>query len=245
MSAETVLVLGATSGIAKAVAQVLAKRGCGLIIAGRNEEELRRHASDLEIRYGVKARAEVFDALDYEGHGAFVERCGPLDGVVLCYGYMTDQAETQRDFAAARRTIEVNFLSAVSLLMPLANAFEARGQGWIAAISSVAADRGRQSNYTYGASKAALSAYLQGLRNRLFPRGVHVLEIKPGFVDTPMTRGLLNPKSPLVASPERVAVAIDKAIRKRKDVAYTPWFWWGIMTIIRSIPELLFKRLKL
>jgi short-subunit dehydrogenase len=127
----------------------------------------------------------------------------------------------------------------------VANYLEERGRGYIAAVSSVAGDRGRQSNYTYGASKAGLSAYLQGLRNRLHPAGVHVLTVKPGFVDTPMTHGLVNPDSPLVASPEQVAADVDLAIRKRKDVIYTRWFWRAVMLVIGSIPERVFKRLKL
>ena len=118
-----------------------------------------------------------------------------------------------------------------------ANHLERRGAGYLAAISSVAGDRGRQSNYTYGIAKAGLTAYLQGLRNRLFHAGVHVLTINPGFTDTPMTRGKVDPKSPMVASPERVARDIDRTIRKRRNVLYTPWFWGPIMMIIRLVPE--------
>ena len=145
----------------------------------------------------------------------------------------------------ARRAIDLNFTSAVALLAPLASYLEGRRSGYLAAISSVAGDRGRQSNYTYGAAKAGLTAYLQGLRNRLYRSGVHVLTIKPGFVDTPMTRGLVNPNSPLVASPKRVARDIDRAIRRRRNTIYTPWFWRPIMLVVRLVPEFIFKRLKL
>lgn len=247
---ENVLILGATSGIARALGHVLAQRGCRLILAGRKGEELDKMAADLRIRYQAEAAVEPFEALDFAGHAAFLDRCtgrfsGDLTGVILCYGYMTTQAEADTDFGKARHTLDVNFTSPVSILSLAANYLERRRSGYLAVISSVAGDRGRQSNYTYGASKAGLSAYLQGLRNRLYRTGVHVLTIKPGFVDTPMTQGLVNPQSPLVATPERVARDIDRAIRKRKDVLYTPWFWWGIMTVIRSIPELIFKRLQL
>jgi decaprenylphospho-beta-D-erythro-pentofuranosid-2-ulose 2-reductase len=248
--AEKVLILGASSGIARALGRVMAERGVELVLAGRRLEDLQRDASDLGIRGGHPARAIQFEALEFDDHAAFYERAkelagGAFDGVVLAYGYMTDQETTEKDFAEARRTVDVNFTSALSILNVVASDMEARRSGWIAAISSVAADRGRQSNYTYGASKAGLSAYLGGLRNRLHRSNVHVLEVKPGFVDTPMTRGLLDPSSPLVASPDTVARAIDRAIRAKRNVVYTPWFWRGIMTTIRSIPESIFKRLKL
>lgn len=247
---ENVLILGATSGIARALCLVMAERGCRLIVAGRNEDELERIAADVRVRTQTDTFVEVFDALDFEQHPAFVQRCfarfdGQLDGVVLCYGYMTDQAKTEQSFEEARRTIDVNFTSAVSILGRIANEMETRGSGYIAAISSVAGDRGRASNYTYGASKAGLSAFLGGLRNRLAKSDVHVLEVKPGFVDTPMTEGLIDPESPLVATPERIANAIDAAIRHERDIVYAPWFWKGIMKTIRSIPEPVFKRLKL
>ncbi len=250
MQPENYLILGATSGIARALCQTLAARGCGLILAGRDSAALDRLAADLKTRYQTSAACVHFDALDFDAHPAFVERCTTalgegLDGVVLCYGYMVDQSKTQSDFAEARRTLDVNLTSAVSVLEPLAAYFRGRGRGVIAGISSVAGDRGRQSNYTYGASKAGLSAYLQGLRNRLFHDGVHVLTIKPGFVATAMTDGLVNPNSPLLASPEQAARDIDRALRRRQNVLYTRWFWRPIMLIIRSIPEPIFKRLKL
>jgi short-subunit dehydrogenase len=247
--AENVLILGATSGIARALARVLADRGVHLVLAGRRIADLERDAEDLAVRTGSRPRIERFEALDFDGHAPLLDRVeratGGLDGVVVAYGAMERQDATERDFALARRTIDTNLTSVVSILGIVANRFEEARKGWIAAISSVAGDRGRQSNYTYGASKAGLSAYLQGLRNRLHPSGVHVLEVKPGFVDTPLTQGLLDPSSPLVASPETIARAIDRAIRTRRDVIYAPWFWRGIMAAVESIPEPIFKRLKL
>jgi short-subunit dehydrogenase len=141
--------------------------------------------------------------------------------------------------------IDVNYTAAVSLLNLAAVHLAQQGSGFICALSSVAGDRGRKSNFIYGSTKAALTTYLQGLRNRLFTSGVSVITIKPGFVDTAMTWGMLNPKSPLTANPERVAASIDRAILGRRNVIYVPWFWRIIMAVIRSIPEPIFKRMKL
>ena len=247
---ENILILGATSGIAKALVRRLASRGCHLLLAGRDRDELDRLAADCKARYDIDPAIDTFDAAAFADHPAFVDRClahfhGQLDTVILCHGYMTDQSNCQRDFAEAHRTIDVNYTSAVSLLELFASHFEQRKSGLIAAISSVAGDRGRQSNYLYGSAKAGLSAYLQGLRHRLYPSGVHVLTIKPGFVDTPMTAGKLKPGSPLVASPDKVARQIHRALRRKTNVLYTPRFWRPIMGIIRALPEFLFKKTKL
>jgi short-subunit dehydrogenase len=246
---ETVLVVGATSGIGNALARQLAGDGARLLLAGRATEELDRTAADLRIRHGTEVGIERFDALDFEAHPAFVDRClvrldGELDGVVVCYGDLPDADLVTSDGGEARRTIDVNLTSVVSLLTPLAEYLRQRRRGWIAVISSVAGDRGRQSNYVYGTAKGGLTVFLQGLRNRLAREGVHVLTIKPGFVATPMLRDV-DPSSPLVASPERVARDIRRAIRGRRNVVYTPWFWWPVMMIIRGIPEPIFKRLRL
>ena len=247
---ENVLIIGATSGIARALCHRLAERGCQLLLAARDLEALERMATDLTIRYGQQVATQRFEATAYDQHAMFLNACqqhfaGQLDGVIVCYGYLPDQAETQRDFNAARQTMDVNFLSVVSILNLAANSLQRQRSGYLAAISSVAGDRGRQSNYTYGASKAALTTYLQGLRNRLYPLGVHVLTIKPGFVDTPMTNGLVDPDSLLVAEPQQVARDIDRAIQRRRNVIYSPFYWRWIMTIICLIPEWLFKQLKL
>ena len=247
---ENILILGATSGIARALCHRLAKRGCRLVIAGRDADELTRIARDLEVRYDAGVFVEPFDAMDWDNHPTFFDRCvqrfdGNLSGAVLCFGYLPEQEETEVDFSELRRTVEVNFVSAVSILNRVAAHLEEQGKGFIAAISSVAGDRGRQSNYTYGAAKAALSVYLQGLRNRLQHAHVHVLTVKPGFVDTPMTQGRLNPDSLLVASPERVARDMDRGIRKGKNVVYSPWYWRAVMGAVCSIPETIFKRMKM
>jgi decaprenylphospho-beta-D-erythro-pentofuranosid-2-ulose 2-reductase len=246
---ENVLIVGATSGIARALGHELAEQGCHLMLAGRRQDELDRCAADLRTRYQTPTGTEPFEALDFESHPAFFTRCldhfaGTLHGLILCHGYMPNQTATQTNITEVRRTIDVNFTSAISLLMLAANYFEQRKSGYIVVLSSVAGDRGRMSNYTYGAAKAGLNAYLQGMRNRLQHAGVQVLTVKPGFVDTPMTHGLLNPHSPLVATPERVAREVNNAIRKRKDVIYSPGFWRVLMAIIRALPESIFKRLR-
>jgi short-subunit dehydrogenase len=244
------LVVGATSGIARALCQMMASRGCTLVLAARNDDELDCIARDIRIRHVSHVFTESFEATDFESHAAFFDRClrhvnGDLEGIILCHGYFPDQKKSETEFEEACKTVEVNFLSAMSLLHLSACYLEKRKAGYIAAISSVAGDRGRQSNYTYGASKAALNCFLQGLRNRLWHVGVHVLTIKPGFVDTRMTHGLLNPNSPLVATPEDVAKDIDTAIQRRKNVIYSRWFWRSILTAICLIPEWAFKRLRM
>lgn len=243
-----VVILGATSAMARGAANAFARRGYNLVLAARDEDEAGRLAADLRVRHGVGATALCFDALDFGGHSAFVQRCvqaadGTLAGVAFFSGYMADQKSAQECTDVARRTVDINLTAAMSLLERFAAQFEAQQSGFIAGVSSVAGDRGRQSNYIYGAAKAGFSAYLQGLRNRLHGAGVQVTTIKPGFVDTRMTWGL--PGLFLVASPQTAGEAIVKAVEKRKDTAYVPWFWRCIMAIIRLVPEWQFKRMKL
>jgi len=243
----SVLILGATSAIASALAREFAAHKFDLVLGGRNREELSALASDLSLRYGVRAGTLPFDALDTLTHAAslrsFLSEAGDtLAGAVICIGYLGDQAKGQTDWEEARLILETNFTGCVSALNILANHFELRRAGFICALSSVAGDRGRQSNYFYGAAKAGLSTYLQGLRNRLFPAHVKVITVKPGFVDTHMTYG--RPVLLLLASPERVAKGIFRAVTKGKDVVYVPWFWRFIMLMVQSIPEAIFKRLR-
>ena len=243
---EAVLILGATSAIARATAAAFAARGDTLYLASRDEDELRRIAADLHLRYGVEVRHGSFDAEATGTHEAFfrsVRAAMPdLSGVVLAFGYLGDQQEA-RDFKVAAKVIARNFTGAASILSLCADYFEPLKRGFIIGISSVAGDRGRQSNYVYGAAKGALSLYLQGLRNRLSASGVRVITIKPGFVDTAMTYGL--PGLFLVASPQSVGERIVAALGKSADVVYLPWFWRYIMLIIKHIPEPIFKRMKL
>jgi decaprenylphospho-beta-D-erythro-pentofuranosid-2-ulose 2-reductase len=247
-AAGAVIVLGAASGIGRAVADELAKRGFDLVLAGRDAEELALLAGDLRLRHGVAASCQAFDALALETHGAVVEACrlasgDSLSGAVACFGYLGDQSLAQRDPMEAKRILDTNLVGAASILGQLANHFEAKGRGFLCAISSVAGDRGRQSNYIYGAAKAGLTVFLGGLRNRLFRSGVRVVTIKPGFVDTAMTFG--RPGMFLVAKPERVARRIVEAILRGEDECYVPSFWRPVMFLVRLIPERIFKRMRL
>lgn len=241
----SVLILGATSDIAQAVAKTFAERSHDLILAARNPERLQPLASDLRIRYGVKVELKDFNAEDSKAHDAWVKAIPEIPEItVLAFGYLPDQIQAQKDWAEAARTIQVNYTGAVSILEAIAVRYEERKSGSIIGISSVAGERGRQSNYLYGSAKAGLTAYLSGLRNRLQPAGVHVITVKPGFVNTKMLAG--KETSPmLTASPEALAKAIYKGWRRRKSVLYHKTIWRWIMWVIRSVPESIFKKMKL
>ena len=240
------LILGANSSVAHAAARIFASREkAGICLASRDMDLLQKKARDLTARYGVKATAIFLDATDYSSHQGFYSNLETKpDGVLLAFGYLGDQEKAQQDFNKAKSIIETNFLGAVSLLEIIAADFEKRKAGFIIGVSSVAGERGRQSNYIYGSSKGALTLYLGGLRNRLFKSKVHVMTVLPGFIRTKMTDGLALPEK-LMASPEAVAEDIYTAYIKKKDIVYTKWFWHFIMLIIRSIPEMVFKRMRL
>ncbi|GAB4403475.1 MAG: SDR family oxidoreductase [Bacteroidia bacterium] len=242
---EPVLILGATSDIARAFAHACARQGHPLLLAARQPDRLEADVQDLKLRYGVEVSAWAFDARAYDTHVAFWTALTPRPGVVVCvFGYLGAQAQAEQDWQMAQEIIDVNYTGAASILHHAARDMEAQGRGVIIGISSVAGDRGRASNYYYGSAKAGFTAYLSGLRNRLASKGVHVLTVKPGFVDTAMTAGLPLPK-PLVAQPARVAQDIYRAMQRRRNVLYTLGVWRLIMLIIRHIPEGMFKKMKL
>ncbi len=239
------LILGATSDIAKALAHQFAEHDFHLVLAARQSERLADVVTDLEIRHNITVEAVEFDALDYASHANFYQGLSSRPDVAICvFGYLGDQETAQTDFSEAARIINSNFSGAVSILEIVAADLEERGSGTIIGFSSVAGDRGRQSNYAYGSAKAALTAYLSGLRNRLAKSNVHVITVKPGFVQTKMTANLALP-GPVTAKPEQVAEDIFKAYSKKSDVLYTPWMWRYLMLIIRNLPESIFKRLSL
>lgn len=245
---RSILVIGATSGIARACVRAWARRGDRLLLTSRDGDEAERVAGDARLLGAAVAEAFACDPVLDEAPAALLQRLktfapGGVDAVLIAYGAMFDQRQAQTDLSLVRKQIAVNLTSVVALCETLLPALPVGGV--LAVISSVAGDRGRQSNYLYGSTKAGLSAYLQGLRNRAYHEQRHVLTIKPGFVATPMTAGLLKEGSPLVAQPDQVAVDILKGIDRRCNVIYTRWFWRYIMCIITSIPEFLFKRLKL
>ena len=245
---KKVLIIGATSAIAEAAARLFAARGDALFLVARNAEHLRLIAEDLSVRGAMRAATATLDVTDFAAHETLLDAAerelGSIDIVLVAHGTLSDQDECQRSVAAMRREFDINGVSAMALLTVLANRMEARGSGTLAVISSVAGERGRQSNYVYGAAKAALSTFLGGLRQRLAKANVNVLTIKPGFVDTPMTAAI-TPKGALWAQPDRVAAGIVKAIDSGRSVVYLPWFWRWIMLVIRLIPEPVFKRIKL
>ena len=189
----------------------------------------------------------VEDLNEFDQHEAIIKQANEtLDGlntVLIAHGTLSNQAECEASYALTEQELKTNFLSTVSLLTPLANQFEKQKYGTIIVVSSVAGDRGRQSNYVYGTGKAATSAFVQGLRNRLHKSGVHVLTVKPGFVASPMTAHLKQ--GPLFASPETIGKGIYQAVLKRRNVVYLPWFWWIILTVLKHVPESIFKRLSL
>jgi decaprenylphospho-beta-D-erythro-pentofuranosid-2-ulose 2-reductase len=242
-----VLVVGATSAIAAETARVYAAYGARLFLTGRNAERLEAVAADLRVRGASAVETAVLDVTDRQRSAEAMEAAwaafGGLDVALLAHGVLPDQARCQVDTGEALAAIHVNFTAAVALLTPLANRFEASGGGCIAVITSVAGDRGRQGNYVYGAAKGGLDRFLEGLRNRLFRAGVAVVTLKPGFVDTPMTAGIA--RGPLFMSARRAGRAVHRAIERRRDVAYIPWFWRPIMAVVRALPEALFKRLRL
>lgn len=242
---QTVLILGATSAIAEAIAYAYAARGEQIILAARHVARLQTVQSDMEIRFGKKPELAEFDACRFDSHSDFYKNLSQSPDIVVCvFGYMTENELALSDFSLAKQTIDVNYTGAVSILNIAANDMAAKGKGTIIGISSVAGERGRQSNFIYGSAKAGFTAYLAGLRNYLFHKGVHVLSVKPGFVRTKMTEGMpLNPK--LTAQPAQIAKDVLKAADKKKNVLYSLWMWKYIMLIIRTIPESIFKKLKM
>jgi decaprenylphospho-beta-D-erythro-pentofuranosid-2-ulose 2-reductase len=237
-----VLVLGATSAIAQQVARAYAERGAALFLVARSEARLLAVADDLRVR-GGQVETAVADLDDEAVHEELLARAAPLGIVFLAYGALGDAQRAQQSAEAAQAILRTNLSSPVSLLTRAAQRLEAQGSGCIVALASVAGDRGRGSNAVYGAAKAGLSAFLSGLRNRLSRSGVRVITVKPGLVDTPMTRHL--PKNRLYSSPERVARDLVRGIDGTADVIYTPWWWRWVMLVVRLIPERVFKRLSL
>jgi short-subunit dehydrogenase len=238
------IILGARSGIGRELSKVRALvPETELTLCGRDVEELERDAADLRIRYGVPVVVEPFDARDFDSHKTFWEKVSAFEGelgVIGCFGTMPPQDLAQKDFSALRETVETNLLGMMSILSLAANTLEERKSGFICALSSVAGDRGRAKNYIYGAAKAGLSAFMQGLCQRLSRVGVKVILVKPGVVDTGMTWGVAEGG----AEAGSVAKAISKAIDKGKYTVYTPWKWRMIMAIVKSLPTGMFNKTK-
>ncbi|MCB2135128.1 MAG: SDR family oxidoreductase [Rhodobacteraceae bacterium] len=243
---STWIILGATSAMARAFARRVAGEGAAVLLAGRDMDDLAAIASDCTLRGARLAEAVSFDARKPKDFAALIERLdreeGQLNAAVFV-GSMPEQAAIDADPSMIDGVVTDSFTGPARLLQLLAPLMEARGSGTVVGVGSVAGDRGRIGNYVYGAAKAGFHTYLSGLRNRLTRAGGHVVTVKPGFVDTAMTWGL--PGLFLVASPDAVAADIEKAVRKRRNVIYTPFFWRFIMLIIIHIPEFIFKKMKI
>jgi short-subunit dehydrogenase len=245
---QKVAIFGATSGIAQAVIRRLAARGADLHLVARSPEKLDAVAGDARVRGARNVTTDVVDLDDAAALPAAVGRAFDalerVDLALAAQGVLATSDDCEKTPDLTGRLLHANFVAPAILAETVAlRLARTQGSGTVAVFSSVAGDRGRQSNFAYGAAKGGLSIFLAGLRNRVARRGVHVLTVKPGMVDTPMTAGL--PKGPLFASPERVARDVLRAVARRRDVVYTPWYWRAIMLVIRAIPERVFKRLRL
>lgn len=243
-----IMILGATSAIAERWARLRAVRGDRLLLIARDPEKLAAVAADLRARGAAEVLTAESDLADTEGaaerFAAYLDLLGGLDIALLAYGTLGDQRSAQQDVERLEFGLRANFLSAAVWCELAAAAFESAGTGTLVAIASVAGDRGRRSNYAYGAAKAGLSVFLEGLAHRFAGTPVTVVSVRPGFVDTPMTAHVAK-GGPLWATPERVAGDIERAIEKRRTLVYTPWFWWLVMLIIRNLPRPVFDRLKI
>jgi short-subunit dehydrogenase len=228
-----------------AVAHKYASLGHAVQLAARNVESLETAKTDIEVRYRVAVSLHSFDALAFETHAAFVDGLPELPQIaVTVVGYMGEQEENERDLAAASLVMRSNFEGPANIMAELANRFEERRSGTLIGVSSVAGERGRATNYVYGSAKAGFTAFLSGLRNRLAKKGVHVLTVLPGFVDTQMTAGMDLPAK-LTAQPDQVAAKIASAAASGRNVIYVKSIWWLVMMIIRNIPERIFKGMKI
>jgi short-subunit dehydrogenase len=239
---QTVLILGGTSDIGRAIARAYANKGCELILAGRNTEQLKKDAEDLRLRYRGQVDTVEWNVLS-PGGGWEVFSGASIPDIVICVaGLLGDQPQQEQDSNAADIVMRTNYIGPALILGWFANGMEERGYGTIIAISSVAGDRGRAKNYIYGSAKAGFTAFLSGLRNRLAKKGVRIITVKPGFVNTSMTAGMILPKA-LTAEPQEVARAVFNAMARGKDVVYVRKIWRPIMIIICAIPERVFKKL--
>jgi decaprenylphospho-beta-D-erythro-pentofuranosid-2-ulose 2-reductase len=247
---KNILVFGATSAIAQACARLWAARGDRLLLVARDPVRLEEVGTDLAVRAGAAERVATFcmDAVDTARFGALAEcidrHLPSVDIALIAHGTLPDQSECEACVAATSQALQVNGTSTVALMAELARRLERQGSGTLAVIGSPAGDRGRASNYTYGAAKAMVHTYAAGLRHRFAARGIRVVTIKPGFIDTPMTAAF-DKQGPLWSTPARIAPGIVVAIDAGRSTLYTPWFWRWIMLVIRLVPEAIFVKTRL
>lgn len=244
---KRILIIGATSAIASEAALLWGKAGAQLYLLARNAEKLAAVVAHLRTHGCQQVHSDVLDLNAPELHLAAIEAAAEsmqgLDMLLIAHGSLSPQAECQQDAALTLQEMQVNFLGPVSWVTHAANFFVAQGHGTIGVITSVAGDRGRMSNYVYGSAKGGLSRFLQGVNHRLAASKVRVVDIKPGFVDTPMTAHIER-KGILFASPQKVAGGIIKAMARQRAVVYLPWFWRWILLAVRLTPNFIFHRTK-
>jgi hypothetical protein len=242
---QTVLILGATSTVAIELAKIYAQQGYRLQLAARSVSRLEPIRSDLTIRFNASIELVEFNVENAMEHKLFYDSLNSKPDIIIClFGVLGNQLEAEIDWDQAYQILNVNYVGAVSILNIVAQDLKAKRKGIIVGVSSVAGDRGRQSNFLYGSAKAGFTAYLSGLRNKLFHFNVHVVTINPGFINSKMIAHLKTPEL-LTAKPKQVALAIIKAVNKKRNVVYILWIWKWIMIVIRFIPEPIFKRLRL
>ena len=248
---KRILIVGTTSAIAAACARHWAARGASFFLVARDPAKLDAVAADLRARGAPATAQATLEANDVAAHAAVLDAAfgtwgggAGVDLVLIAHGTLPDQGAVERDARLALAEFATNATSVIALLTDIANRLETRRAGAIGVITSVAGDRGRPSNYVYGAAKAAVSTFCEGLRARLFKAGVTLTDIRPGFVATPMTQGLPLP-APLVARPEAIAPRIVAAVEGGRDVVYAPAFWRLVMLAVRNVPAFLFRRMKL
>jgi decaprenylphospho-beta-D-erythro-pentofuranosid-2-ulose 2-reductase len=237
------LILGAGSDIGRAFSRVAAAAGCSLVFAARNSSQLDGLAQDLRTKHAAEVSLSDFDVLDTDGHAAFLDRLPILPDIVLCLvGFPGNQTSAEHNFPEAELIVRSNLIGPMSILTEIADRMEKRGHGAIVGVTSVAGDRGRADNYFYGAAKAGLTTFLSGLRQRFGRTPIRVVTVKPGMVRTRMTAGR---DEFLMTTPDRIAPALFVACSKARGVVYLPWYWRPVMTVVRSIPESLFRRLSI
>jgi short-subunit dehydrogenase len=245
MKKGNVLILGGSSDIGLVTAYYFASKGYAIDLAARNSDNLEVKKKDIEIRFKVRVSIYKLDVLDYDTHDKFIESLRNLPDIVICFvGLLGGQDENGYESLSALKVMSTNFSGPANICGLFSNAFEKRGYGIIVGVSSVAGERGRQSNYVYGSSKAAFTSFFSGLRNRLSKKNVQVITILPGYVKTKMTKDLKLPPI-LTAKPIDVSMAIHYAIQKKQNIVYVKKIWKYIMIIVKLIPERIFKLMKL
>ena len=242
-----ILVFGATSAIANSAARIYAERNAQLFLIGRDKERLKKMKIDLELRGANSVETLALDLLKYDEHANAITLAVGflkiLDLTLICHGSLPDQNDCETDFKKIEKEISINALSTISICTEVSKQLQKQKRGTLAVITSVAGERGRQSNFIYGAAKSMVSTYLQGLRGKLLPIGVHVIDIKPGLVDSPMTAGFK--KGALWSTPKSVATKIVKGVDRKQNTIYAPGYWRFLMLTVRSIPEFIFKKIKI